>query len=146
MARTSTDKAVMPPEVTVLALAGLLQAVQFALMSVPANIELGPAKTLSPRDPGRLGRPLAEQLSPVTGRLLRALNNHFEGLILFTLAVVVVTLGQASTGFTEICAWTYLGARVLYVPAYALGLVPWRSLIWLVGFLATVAMILSALF
>jgi uncharacterized MAPEG superfamily protein len=34
---------------------------------------------------------------------------------------------------------------VLYVPAYAAGLVPWRSLIWLVGFLATAAMILAAL-
>lgn len=136
----------MPPEVTVLALAGLLQAVQFALMSVPANLELGPGKTLSPRDPARLGKPLVEQLSPVTGRLWRALNNHFEGLILFTLAVVVVTLGNQSTGFTVACAWIYLAARVLYIPAYAFGLVPWRSLIWLVGFLATVAMILSAVF
>jgi uncharacterized MAPEG superfamily protein len=30
---------------------------------------------------------------------------------------------------------------VLYVPAYAFGWNPWRSLIWAVGFLATVAMI-----
>ena len=135
----------MPPEVTVLALAGLLQAVQYVLMSVPANFELGVGKTTSPRDPGRLGKPLAEQLSPVTGRLLRAMNNHFEGLILFTLAVVVVTLGNRSTPFTVACAWTYLGARVVYVPAYAFGLSPWRSLIWLVGFCATMAMILAAL-
>jgi uncharacterized MAPEG superfamily protein len=135
----------MPPEVTVLALAGLLQAVQFVLMSVPANLELGPGKTTSPRDPARLGKPLVEQLSPMAGRLWRAMNNHFEGLILFTLAVVVVTLGGQSTGFTAACAWTYLGARVLYVPAYAFGLSPWRSLIWLVGFCATVAMILAAL-
>jgi uncharacterized MAPEG superfamily protein len=135
----------MPHEVTVLALAGLLQALQFVLMAIPANLELGPGKTLSPRDPARLGKPLVEQVSPVTGRLWRALNNHFEALILFTLAVVVVTLGNQSTGFTAVCAWTYLAARVLYVPAYAAGLVPWRSLIWLVGFLATAAMILAAL-
>lgn len=135
----------MPPEVTVLALAGLLQAVQYVLMSVPANLELGAARTLSPRDPARLGKPLSEQVSPVTGRLWRALNNHFEGLILFTLAVVVVTLGQQSTGFTVAMAWTYLAARVLYVPAYAFGWVPWRSLIWSVGWAATVAMIVAAL-
>ncbi len=60
----------------------------------------------------------------MTGRLLRALNNHFEGLILFTLAVVVVTLSGQSTPFTAACAWTYLAARILYVPAYAIGLVP----------------------
>lgn len=135
----------MTPELTVLALAGLLQVVQYALMSIPANLELGPGKTLSPRDADRLEKPLIEQVSRGTGRLFRALNNHFEGLILFTLAVVVVTLGDQSSWVTVTCAWVYLVARVLYVPAYYFGLVPWRSLIWLVGFLATALMILAAL-
>jgi uncharacterized MAPEG superfamily protein len=114
-------------------------------MAVPANIELGTGKTTSPRDPHRLGRPLMEQVSPVTGRLYRAMNNHFEGLIMFTLAVVVVTLADQSTPFTVACGWTYLAARVLYVPAYAMGLMPWRSLIWGVGWSATVAMLVAAL-
>ncbi|WP_101065626.1 MAPEG family protein [Roseovarius salinarum] len=131
----------MTPELTVLALAALLQVVQYVLLSVPANLELGPGKTLSPRDPERLGRPLTEQVSVRTGRLYRALNNHFEALVLFTIACVVVTLSGQSTGFTAGCAWTYLGARVLYVPAYAFGWVPWRSVIWAVGFLATVLML-----
>jgi uncharacterized MAPEG superfamily protein len=135
----------MTPELTALALAGLLQGLQFALMAIPANLELGVKKTLSPRDPDRLGKPLIEQVSPRTGRLFRALNNHFEGLILFTLAVVVVTLGDQSTPLTQNCAWIYLVARVLYVPAYAFGLVPWRSLIWFVGFLATMTMIAATL-
>lgn len=134
----------MTPELTALALAGLLQVIQFMLMSIPANLELGPGKTLGPRDPDRLGKPLIEQVSPRTGRLFRALNNHFEGLILFTIAVVVVTLSGQSSGFTAACAWTYLIARVLYVPAYAFGLVPWRSLIWMVGFSATTLMLLAA--
>ena len=136
----------MTPELTVLALAGLLQGLQFLLMSVPANLELGPGKTAGPRDPGRLGKPLIEQVSVKTGRLFRALNNHFEGLILFTLAVVVVTLGDKATGLSAACAWIYLGARVLYIPAYYFGLTPWRSVIWLVGFGATMLMIISALF
>ena len=135
----------MTPELTALALAGLLQVIQFMLMSIPANLELGPGKTLGPRDPDRLGKPLIEQVSPRTGRLFRALNNHFEGLILFTLAVVVVTLSDQSSTFAAACAWTYLVARVLYVPAYAFGLVPWRSLIWMVGFSATTLMLLAAL-
>ncbi|HMO08549.1 MAG TPA: MAPEG family protein [Paracoccaceae bacterium] len=135
----------MTPELTVLALAGLLQGIQFVLVAVPANLELGPGKTASPRDPDRLGRPLMEQVSPRTGRLYRALNNHFEGLILFTLAVVVVTLSDRQGAFTAACAWAYLGARILYVPAYAFGWVPWRSVIWFVGFLATMLMILSTL-
>lgn len=105
----------MTPEITVLALAGLLQGVQFVLMAVPANLELGPHKTLSPRDPQAMQRLLMEQVSPVTGRLYRALDNHFEGLILFSLAVVVVTLSDRSSAFTTACAWTYLrGPRPLY--------------------------------
>jgi uncharacterized MAPEG superfamily protein len=135
----------MTPELTALALAGLLQCLQFALMAIPANLELGVGKTLSPRDPARLGKPLIEQVSPRTGRLFRALNNHFEGLILFTLAVTVVTLGNQSTPITQYAAYTYLAARVLYVPAYAFGLVPWRSLIWFIGFLATLTMIVASL-
>lgn len=134
------------PEARVLALAGLLQALQFVLMAVPANLELGTAKTLSPRDPHRLGRPLMEQVSPVTGRLGRAFSNHFEGLVLFTLAVLALALTGEANGFTLACAWTYLAARALYVPAYALGLVPWRSLVWAVGWAATVAMMAVAAF
>lgn len=135
----------MTPELTVLALAGLLQAVQFVLMAVPANLELGTGKTASPRDHSRLGKPVAELVSDKTGRLIRAMNNHFEALILFTIAVVVITLGDKATGLSAICAWVYLAARILYIPAYYFGLTPWRSLIWFVGFISTMLMIASAL-
>ncbi|MEC9196055.1 MAG: MAPEG family protein [Pseudomonadota bacterium] len=135
----------MTTELTVLTLAALLQVVQYVLMSVPANLELGQGKTLGPRDPDRLGTPLIEQVSPRTGRLFRALNNHFEGLILFSIACLVITLSEQSTALTNTCAWTYLIARILYVPAYAFGWVPWRSLIWAVGFLATTIMLVAAM-
>jgi uncharacterized MAPEG superfamily protein len=135
----------MTPELTVLTLAALLQVVQFALMAIPANLELGPGKTLSPRDPDRLGKPLQELVSLKTSRLFRAMNNHFEALILFTIGVLVITLSDQSTAVTQTAAWVYLVARILYIPAYAFGWVPWRSLIWFVGFAATVTMLLAAL-
>jgi uncharacterized MAPEG superfamily protein len=130
----------MTPELTALTLAALLQAVQFLLYAIPANLELGPGYTMSARD-----REPSKQLSPKTARLGRALSNHFEGLILFTIAVVTVTLSGQSTPFTAACAFTYLGARVAYIPAYYFGLTPWRSLIWAVGFAATLLMLLAAL-
>lgn len=130
----------MTVELVVLALAGLLQAVQFVLMAVPANRDLGVGYTTGPRDSAP-----SREMSATTGRMRRAMDNHFEGLILFTLAVVVVTLGAASTPLTAACAWVYLAARVLYIPAYAMGWSPWRSVIWFTGFLATVVMILAAL-
>jgi len=135
----------MTPELLTLTLAALLQCVQFALMSISANLDVGPAKTMSPRDPARLGKPLPELLGVKSGRLYRALSNHFEGLILFTIAVLVVTLADQSTQTTQIAAWTYLAARIVYVPAYYFGLAPWRSYIWFIGFLATLTMLIAAL-
>ncbi|MBN8293222.1 MAPEG family protein [Rhodobacter sp. NTK016B] len=128
----------MTPELTVLTLAALLQALQFALFSVTAQQQVGSKYAASPRDEPR-------QLTGLAGRAHRAMNNHFEGLILFTIAVLVVTQGGQSTGVTQGAAWTYLGARVLYVPAYLFGWVPWRSAIWFVGFLATILMLIAAL-
>ena len=128
----------MPVELKVLGYAALLQFVQFIVMAVSVNLQLGPAYTGGNRD---------EQLQAtgVPGRLKRALENHFEGLILFTIAVLVVVLGEASSELTEYCAWAYLWARILYVPAYASGVFLVRSLIWTVGFVATAVMLLAAL-
>ena len=71
------------------------------------------------------------------------LRRHVRILVLG--AVVLVQFTQSNGGLTATCAWLYLFARVLYVPAYALGWSPWRSLIFGVGFLATMVMILVAL-
>ena len=135
----------MTPELTVLGLAALLQAVQLTLAAVPANLEVGFGKTLSPRDRERLGGNLIDIVSTRTARLYRAFNNHIEGLVFFTIAVVLVTFAEASSPITQTAAWTYFAARILYVPAYVFGWVPWRSLLWLTGFLATFVMILAAL-
>jgi uncharacterized MAPEG superfamily protein len=127
----------MPVKVQVLAYAALLQFVQFVLMAVPVNLQLGTQYTAGPRDEHK-------EASGVPGRLKRALDNHFEGLILFTIAVVVVVLGDASSSLTVNCAWVYLIARILYVPAYASGIFLLRSLIFTVGFVATLLMLLAA--
>ena len=137
----------MTHELTILALAGLLQAVQFALMAIPANLELGMGKTASPRDPDRMGgKTMLKLLSTKIARLARVMNNHFEALILFTLAVVVIELSGQNTQFTAACAIAYIIARILYIPAYYFGWTPWRSVIWFIGFGATIAMIVSTLF
>lgn len=129
----------MTPELMALTLAALLQVVQFCAYSITSIMQVGVYKAAGPRDK-------SIELHGTAGRLQRAMNNHFEGLILFTIAVVVVTYSDQSSGITMLCAFTYLGARILYVPAYVLGLAPWRSLIWFVGLAATVTMLLVALF
>ena len=130
----------MTPELTALTLAALLQVVQYALFAIPANRDLGVGYTSSARD-----RAPSRQLSVLSGRMQRAFNNPFEGLILFTIAVLVVTLSSQSTQTTKFAAYSYLAARIAYVPAYAFGWRPWRSAIWFVGFLATFTMLVAAL-
>jgi uncharacterized MAPEG superfamily protein len=124
----------MTPELTILALAALLQCGQFLLYAVLANIQVGSTKTLAPRD-----TPIP--LTGMAGRAQRAMNNHFEGLILFTIAILVVYLSDSASSLTANIAWAYLAARVLYVPAYLFGWVPWRSIIWAVGWFATVLLL-----
>lgn len=130
----------MAPELTALTLAALLQIAQFAIYAIPANRDLGPGYTMSARD-----REPSREMSDTTARLGRAFANHFESLALFTIAVLVIQLSNQNTPFTATCAYIYFAARVLYIPAYALGLKPWRSLIWFAGFASIALMLIAAL-
>src|SRR5690606_8292432 len=128
----------MTPELTVLALAVILQFGQIMLAGAVMNRDVGPAWNAGPRDD-------QPEFSPLTRRLRRAVHNPFEALTLFTVAVLVVTLSGSASTLTAICAWAYLGARILYIPAYAYGWSPWRSVIFGVGAAATLIMLLAAL-
>ena len=128
----------MPIELTVLALSALLAVAQLIGFAIPANLQIGSKYLAGPRDDGL-------SLSGRTARLERAYKNHLEGLAIYTAAAVTVVLGNGSTGLTGNCALAYLGARLVYVPAYYFGWAPWRSLIWSVGFVATIVMLLAAL-
>lgn len=129
----------MSPELTVLALGAIWQIIQIAIAGASMNRDVGPKWNAGPRD-------TEPKLSPLTGRLRRAVNNGFEALILFTIAVLTTTLADAATALTSTAAWVWLAARLLYFPAYGLGLTPWRSLIWAAGLIATLTLLLSSLF
>ncbi|MEM9270554.1 MAG: MAPEG family protein, partial [Pseudomonadota bacterium] len=90
----------MTPELTALALAALVQAGLLAWAALFTNLEVGREATLSDRS----GPPLRDQVKPATARLFRAYDNTNEGLLLFAIAVVVVTLGDASSSWTATCA------------------------------------------
>lgn len=128
----------MTPELTALTLAALLQVLQFVAYSITAQRQVGTKYAASPRD-------TPPNLTGKAGRLQRAMDNHFEGLILFGIAVTVITYSGQNDEKTALACAIYLIARVLYVPAYVFGFSPWRSLIWFIGFLATVYLLIAAL-
>ncbi len=128
----------MTAELTTLILAALLLIVQMLPVALLGRAQVPPDWHVSPRD-----EPVT--LSGRAGRAQRAFQNHFEGLVLFAIACLTLTLADKTTGLTASLAWIYLAARVLYVPAYIYGLSPWRSLVWAAGFLATLAILILAL-
>lgn len=128
----------MTVELLALALAVLLAAIHVCVLSLVANLTMPTRWLVGPRDEPR-------EMPRMVGRLSRAYENHLASLVLFTAAVIVVEGSGRGSDLTATAALVYLGARVLYGPAYASG-VPWvRSLVWAVGFFATVLMVLAAL-
>lgn len=128
----------LTPELTVLGLAAILQAVQIALAAWSMNGDSMSKWNAGPRD-------AEPDFSPRTSRLRRAVDNHFEALAFFIIAVVLVQFTGSNTRLTAACAWIYLAARTLYIPAYAFGWTPWRSVIFAAGFAATLTMIVTSL-
>ncbi|MEO0682711.1 MAG: MAPEG family protein [Pseudomonadota bacterium] len=128
----------VPFELTILGLAALLSALQLIALSVTANLNVSQTWLAGPRD-----KPY--DMPAVVGRMMRAQTNMFEALAMFAPAALVVALTGASSGFTAACAGAFLVARVVYVPLYALGIPYLRSLVWMVGFIATILMLLAAL-
>lgn len=96
------------------------------------KIALGPRDTQPP-------------LSTMGSRAERALANLHEALPVFlALALLYVNLDSQS-GLATQGAWTFLIARLLYVPAYLAGVFGLRSTIWVVSWIG-LGMMIAALF
>jgi len=128
----------MTQELTILTYAALLLIIQIGLSAVGGIIQNGLSYSISSRDS-------AKPLAGIFGRTDRALNNYYSALVLFTIAVVVLTLAGKSNDLTVNCAWVFLAARIAYIPAYIFGIIFVRSLIWGIGLTATIVMLVVAL-
>lgn len=129
----------MTPELAALAATAVIQVIMVFVAQRSLTQDIGREGNVGPRDD-------IPAFSAQTQRLRRAVDNHVENIGLFIIAIVVVTLAGATSPFTAICAWVYVLARALYLPAYAFGWTPWRSLIWTVGLAATLALLAASFF
>lgn len=130
----------MTPELAALAATALIHAVAVGWSQKALEQDIGHEGNVGTREN------LDARLSEKTKRLRRALSNHTENIGLFIIAVVLVSFTETNSLFTALCAWVFVAARALYLPAYAWEWVPWRSYIFGVGFLATAAMIVASFF
>jgi uncharacterized MAPEG superfamily protein len=129
----------MTTELSLLAWTLVLAIAQVALHATLRTMETGTAYNTSARD--EPGPPVGK----LTGRLQRAQNNLFETLPLFIGAVLIAHVAGREGTQTLWGASLYLGARVVYVPVYALGVPVVRTLVWSVSLAGLIMLILASL-
>jgi uncharacterized MAPEG superfamily protein len=84
-------------------------------------------------------------LRGVAGRLERALNNYLETFPLFVALILAAQLAGVHSRLTEWGSFLYLGARVVYLPLYAVGVPLVRSLVWNVAALGMLLLVIALL-
>ncbi len=83
----------------------------------------------------------AKPLGPIAGRASRALRNFQETYPAFIALALALTVSGRTGGLGEVGAWTWLVARIVYLPLYLLGIPYLRSLCWTVSILGLILML-----
>jgi uncharacterized MAPEG superfamily protein len=126
-------------ELTILAWTLVLALVQIFLTVMVVNRDKGLKYNMGPRD--EPGKPL----SNLSGRMMRAQGNLFETLPIFAAAVLIVHAMARESSLTLLGAELFLGARIVYVPLYALGVPVLRTLVWAVSIVGLVMILVAIL-
>ncbi|KAF0116646.1 MAG: hypothetical protein FD163_1829 [Hyphomonadaceae bacterium] len=101
-------------EMTVLLLAVILGMLHVLGQSLSGYLDRGTKWALGLRDD-------APPLSITAARIERASTNFKENFPIFIALMLIVEITGKSNGITQAMAVTWLGARTLYYPIYALG-------------------------
>lgn len=125
-------------ELNILLLYGLLVALTIGAQATGAATQFDMGYLLGSRDEKRT-------LEGMVGRLERALNNSITAMALFAPAVLILSTKNAFDATTLAACQIFLVARVLYLPSYVFNLVGFRTLVWVIGFAATMALYLLAI-
>jgi uncharacterized MAPEG superfamily protein len=113
----------MTEQLTWLSIALVLAVGQIMLAAAYKRRQDGLAWAAGPRD----------NPPPYTGiaaRLDRAEKNLFETLWIFAIALLIAHVAGRDSPANLWGARLYVVARIAYVPLYATGASPWRSIVW----------------
>jgi uncharacterized MAPEG superfamily protein len=125
-------------ELSILLTYGLVVGLLLGLKLTGMLTQLDMGYLLSSRDQTRT-------LEGMLGRTERAFNNSVIALVLFAVPILVLAVRDSFTGESLLAAQVFIAARIVYIPAYIFGIVGLRTGVWLVGFLATLALYFLAL-
>ncbi|MFV1877705.1 MAPEG family protein [Nioella sp.] len=76
-------------------------------------------------------------LTGLAGRMERAANNSLLALALVAPAVLITHLSDAADDLADQLMLTFLLSRIAYVALYALGIVWFRTVAWIIAFVCT---------
>ncbi|HXC75121.1 MAG TPA: MAPEG family protein, partial [Sphingomicrobium sp.] len=117
----------MPIELKILALGALLLFVHIFTATRFKTAQWGRKWNVGARDEA-----LTEP-NPVTGRTMRAQANFQETFPIAIIALLGVVVAQRTSQWTAIGGWIWLGARVVYLPLYAVGVPVIRTVVWTIS-------------
>jgi uncharacterized MAPEG superfamily protein len=117
----------MPVELKILALGALLLVVHIFTATRFKTAQYGRKWNVGARDEA-----LAEP-SPVTGRTMRAQANFQETFPIAIVALLGVVIAGRTSPTTALGGWIWLGARVVYLPLYAVGVPVVRTVVWTIS-------------
>lgn len=117
----------MPTELLILAWGALLLLVHIFAAAHVKTRQYGAQWNMGARDES-LPPP-----APLTGRLVRAQANFQETFPVAVVALLGVVIAGRTSDMTALGGWIWLGARVVYLPLYALGIPRIRTLVFLIS-------------
>ncbi|CAD7042621.1 membrane protein [Pseudorhizobium endolithicum] len=126
--------------VVLLVLSVILLLFHILLQGFLATRELGSAWNAGPRDEER------QPKNAAAGRARRASSNYQETYPAFIGLLLGLAFFGDPSGVGVAGAWTWLIARIVYIPLYLAGIPYIRSLAWLVSIVGLVVMMATLLF
>ena len=106
----------------------------------------GRSKTaINPEDAAQFGAPLAEFDPPAVARVLRAHANAQAAIYPFLLLGLVYTLLGGAAGTATIIFGGFTVARIAHSVAYLSAKQPWRTVFFIAGGVATIALMIAVI-
>jgi uncharacterized MAPEG superfamily protein len=117
----------MPVEIKILALGALLLFVYIFTATRFKTAHYGRKWNVGARDEALP----AENV--MTGRTMRAQANFLETFPIAIVALLGVVVAGKTSPMTALGGWIWLGARVVYLPLYAVGVPVIRTVVWTIS-------------
>jgi uncharacterized MAPEG superfamily protein len=114
----------MPVELLILTLGALLLFVHIFVAIRFKTQQYGRTWNVGARDE-KLPEP-----NPMTGRTIRAQANFQETFPIAIVALIGVVVAGRAGQWTALGGWIWLGARIVYLPLYIVGVRGYRTVVW----------------